>query len=121
MVGGMPRVMRYNKKVITMNQVRQSVREFRAMTKRVSTSTTIALWICLGMTITMFAVSMFLPPKGVIDPSIFKAAGFMFAFASLFELREAIREGLGVKLTHGDTTVEVGDLDGDPAKDDEEV
>jgi len=30
----------------------------------------------------------------------------------LFVLREAIREGLGVKLTHGDTTVQVGDMDG---------
>ena len=92
--------------------VQQSVREFRSMTKRVSTSTTIALWICLGMTIGMFVVSLLIPPKGVIDPSIFKATGFMFAFASLFEIREAIREGLGVKLTHGDTTIEVSDLDG---------
>ena len=90
----------------------QSVREFRAMTKRVSISTTIALWVCLVMTIAMFVVSLFIPPWGVIDASIFKAAGFMFAFASLFELREAIREGLGVKLTHGDTTVEIHDLDG---------
>ena len=72
-----------------METVRQSVREFRAMTKRVSISTTIALWVCLGMTILMFAISMFIPPKGIIDPSIFKAAGFLFAFASLFELREA--------------------------------
>ena len=96
-----------------MTQVHQSVREFRAMTKRVSISTTIALWICLAMTIAMFAVSFIIPPRGVIDPSIFKAAGFMFAFASLFELREAIREGLGVKLTHGDTTFEVRDLDKD--------
>ena len=92
--------------------VQQSVREFRAMTRRVSLSTTIALWVCLGMTILMFVISLFIPPKGVIDPSIFKAAGFMFAFASLFEIREAIREGLGVKLTHGDTTIEVHDLDG---------
>ena len=95
-----------------MAQVYQTVREFRAMTKRVSISTTIALWVCLVMTIAMFIVSLFIPPWGVIDASIFKAAGFMFAFASLFELREAIREGLGVKLTHGDTTVEIHDLDG---------
>ena len=100
-----------------MAQVHQTVREFRAMTKRVSISTTIALWVCLVMTIAMFIVSLFIPPWGVIDASIFKAAGFMFAFASLFELREAIREGLGVKLTHGDTTVEIHDLDG---KDDEQ-
>ena len=100
-----------------MERVQQTVREFRAMTKRVSISTTIALWVCLVMTIAMFVVSLFIPPWGVIDASIFKAAGFMFAFASLFELREAIREGLGVKLTHGDTTVEIHDLDG---KDDEQ-
>lgn len=95
-----------------MERVQQTVREFRAMTKRVSISTTIALWVCLVMTIAMFVVSLFIPPWGVIDASIFKAAGFMFAFASLFELREAIREGLGVKLTHGETTVEIHDLDG---------
>lgn len=86
------------------------------MTKRVSISTTIALWVCLGMTISMFALSLFMPPRGVIDPSVFKAASYMFAFATLFELREAIREGLGVKLTHGDTIVEVHDLDGKPAE-----
>lgn len=96
-----------------MGGVQQSVREFRAITKRVSTSTTIALWVCLGMTIGMFLLSLFMPPQGVIDPSVFKGAGFMFAFATLFEVREAIREGLGVKLTHGDTTVEIHDLDGE--------
>lgn len=95
------------------------------MTKRVSISTTIALWLCLSMTIVMFVVSFFIPPYGAIDASIFKGAGFMFAFASLFELREAIREGLGVKLTHGSTTIEVHDLDGTvdetiEVKDDEE-
>ena len=99
-----------------METVRQPVRDFRAMTKRLSISTTIALWICLGMTIAMFALSLFMPPRGVIDPSVFKAASYMFAFATLFELREAIREGLGVKLTHGDTIVEVHDLDGKPAE-----
>ena len=94
-----------------MSSIEQSVQEFRDITKRVSTSTTIALWVCLGMTILMFAVSFFIPPKGVIDGSIFKAAGFLFGFATLFEVREAIREGLGVRLTHGDTTIEIRDTD----------
>ena len=93
----------------------QSIREFRAMTKRVSLSTTIALWVCLSMTIAMFVVSICLPPYGEIHPSIFKGAGVLFAFATLFEVREAIREGLGIKLTHGDTTVEIHDLDGNPS------
>ena len=63
----------------------------------------------------MFITSFVLPPTGIIDPSVFKAAGYMFGFGSLFELREAIREGLGVKLTHGGTTIEVHDLDGQPS------
>lgn len=99
-----------------MERIQQQVREFSAMTRRVSLSTTVALWVCLSMTIAMFVVSFFIPPMGIIDSSIFKAGGFLFAFASLFELREAIREGLGVKLTHGDTTIEVHDLDGEHNK-----
>lgn len=47
---------------------------------------------------------------------ILAGAGVLFAFATLFEAREAIREGLGVKLTHGDTTVEIHDLDGSPSE-----
>lgn len=90
----------------------ESMREFRTITKRVSTSTTIALWICLITTIGLFITSALLPPKGAIDPSMFKAAGYILSFATLIVIREAIREGLGVKLTHGDTTVEVKDLDG---------
>jgi hypothetical protein len=89
-----------------------TMREFRVITKRVSTSTTIALWICLITTIGLFITSALLPPKGAIDPSMFKAAGYILSFATLIVIREAIREGLGVKLTHGDTTVEVKDLDG---------
>ena len=91
---------------------RQALREFREITHRVSRSTTIALWVCLLTTIALFILSAIVPPTGVIDPSMFKAGGYLFAFAGLFVLREAIREGLGVKLTHGDTTLQVGDMDG---------
>lgn len=92
--------------------VEQSMREFRVITKRVSTSTTIALWVCLLTTIGLFITSALVPPKGVIDPSMFKAAAYLTGFATLIVIREAIREGLGVKLTHGDTSVEIKDTDG---------
>lgn len=95
-----------------MEKLPLNIQEFRAVTQRVSSSTTAALWVCLSLTIAMFVVSLCLPPYGKIDPSIFTAAGFLFGFASLFEIREAVREGLGVKLTHGKTTVEIHDLDG---------
>lgn len=101
---------------------RQAVREFRAMTHRVSRSTTIALWVCLGTTIALFVFSALMPPKGAVDPSIIRCAGYIFAFATLFVVREAIREGLGVKLTHGETTIEIKDTDGSetPAETDDD-
>lgn len=99
--------------------VQQSMREFRAITKRVSTSTTIALWVCLISTIGLFITSALVPPVGVIDPSMFKAAGYILAFATLVVVREAIREGLGISLTHGDTSLVI-DPDGKPDNDGKE-
>lgn len=85
---------------------------FRAMTRNVKTSTTVGLWVCMIAAIGLFVASFIVPPMGVIDPSVLKAGSLIFAFAALFEAREAIAEGLGVKLTHGNTTVEVKDQDG---------
>lgn len=90
----------------------QRLARFREDTKNVSKTTTVLLWIFALATISLFAASFIVPPTGVIDPSILKAAALLFAFATLAEAREAIREGLGVKLTHGHTTIEVHDLDG---------
>lgn len=86
--------------------------QFRAMARNVSASTTVGLWVCVLSTIGLLVASFLVPPRGVIDPSVLKGGSLIFAFAGLFELREAIREGLGFKLTHGSTTVEVHDLDG---------
>ena len=93
----------------------QRIARFRAETQNVTKTTTILLWIFALATIGLFIASFIVPPTGVIDPSILKAAAFLFAFATLAEGREAIREGLGVKLTHGQTTIEVHDLDGQPS------
>lgn len=92
-----------------------AIARFREATKNVKTSTTIALWSCLIISAGMLIASFIVPPRGVIDPSVLKAASLVFAFAGLFFLREAVMEGLGVKLTHGQTTIEVHDLDGKPS------
>ena len=100
---------------MTPERRKEAVREFKEMTSRVSTITSIALMVCLGTTIALFVLSAIIPPVGTIDPSMFRAAGYMTGFATIFVLREAIREGLGVKLTHGDTTIEIKDQDGNSA------
>ena len=93
-----------------MTQKRRLAR-FRAITRNVSASTTVGLWVCSLSTIGLLVASFLVPPRGVIDPSVLKAGSLIFAFAGLFELREAIREGLGFRITHGQTSVEVKDLD----------
>ena len=84
----------------------------REVTKNVKTSTTIALWVCIVSAVGLFIASFCVPPTGVIDGSVLRAGSLLFAFGSLAVLREAIREGIGAKLTHGNTTIEVKDLDG---------
>ena len=92
----------------------QRIERFREETKNISKTTTILLWIFGLTTIALFVASFIVPPTGEISPSVLKAAALLFAFATLAEAREAIREGLGVKLTHGNTTIVVQDLDGQP-------
>lgn len=84
------------------------------MTRKVKTSTTIALWVCLAASLGLLVASFVVPPTGIIDPSVLRAASLLFGFAALFVVREAVMEGLGIKLTHGETTVEIKDLDGKP-------
>lgn len=84
---------------------------FRAAARNVKTSTTVALWVCLIATIALFVTAFLMPPQGEISPTVLKAGGFIFAYATLMVAREAIMEGFGIKLTHGDTTVVVHDLD----------
>ena len=90
----------------------QMLSRLREATKNVRKSTTILLWVFSLAAIGLFVASFIVPPTGVIDPSVLKGVAWLFAFAALLEAREAIMEGLGVKLTHGDTTLQVGDMDG---------
>ena len=84
----------------------------KAFTRNVRTSTTVILMVCITATVGLSIASFIVPPMGVIDPSVLKFASRLFAFASLATLREAIREGIGAKLTHGNTTLEIKDTNG---------
>lgn len=88
------------------------------MTRNVRTSTTIALWVCVVCALGLFIASFCVPPTGEIHPSVLKAGGIIFAIMALVIAREAIMEGMGVKLTYGNTTVEVKDVDGPNARHD---
>lgn len=95
-----------------MTAQRRALARLRAMSRNVRTSTTVGIWVCTLSAIGLLVASFIVPPMGEISPSVLKAGSLIFAFAALIEVREAITEGLGVKLTHGQTTVEVRDTDG---------
>lgn len=69
-------------------------------------------WIfyaCLTVSIAMLIVSFFLPPTGVIDPSVLKAAAILLGFAALGIAGKNLADGKDVTFTHGDTEVTIGD------------
>lgn len=86
------------------------------MTRNVRTSTTVLLWVFSIAALGLGVASFMVPPTGQIDPSVLRYVAELFAIMALLELREAVLEGLGVKLTHGNTTIEVHDLDGKPSE-----
>lgn len=95
-----------------MTAQRRTLARLRAMSRNVRTSTTVGIWFCTVSAIGLLVASFIVPPMGEISPSVLKAGSLIFAFAALIEVREAITEGLGVKVSHGQTTVEVRDTDG---------
>ncbi len=68
--------------------------------------------------LTLIAASMLIggfvmPPTGVVDGSVLKAAAVLFGFAALATLMHAVDKGVGAKLEHGDTKLTI---DGDDKK-----
>lgn len=77
-------------------------------TSRISKQTTIMLCVLIGITAGLIICSVMIPPPGKMnDPELLKLVPWTFAFCTLFVAREAIKEGLGVKYTHGDTHIEI--------------
>lgn len=67
----------------------------------------IAFLICLAVSIALIVGGFFVPPMGVIDGSVLKAVGELFAFAALAVGAHAIRLGYDLKVSKGDTAIEI--------------
>lgn len=85
--------------------------ELVKIAKNVSTVTSVALIICASVSIGLLIASFLVPPMGEISPSVLRAVGEIFAFATLAVLREAIKEGLSVKASKGDAAIEITQKD----------
>lgn len=77
------------------------------------------LWfhVLTVISVLLIITSFILPPAGAVDPSVLAAIGEIFAFAALWTVVKAIDKGLDAKVTHGSTSVTVGDLNDAPGPD----
>lgn len=80
--------------------MKQKVSKFKAMA--------VALAI---VSVLLIIASFFMPPIGVLDPSVLGAVGELFGFAALFMGWESVDKGIDAKVTHGNTTIELNNPD----------
>lgn len=73
----------------------------------------IAFWICLGISTAMLVSSFIIPPTGVIDPSVLRGVGEIFAFSVLYVVIEALNRGTDVTLHKGDVDITLNNPDKD--------
>lgn len=81
-------------------------------THNVTFQTTMMWWICFTLAASIGIWGFICPPKGQIDKSILEFIAWLFGFLTVAVAREAIKEGFGIRMTHGNTVFEVKDQDG---------
>ena len=70
-------------------------------------------YVCLTVAILLLLVSFFIPPTGVIDPSVLKAAAILLGFAALGIVGKNLSVGKDVTFSHGETEVTIHDKEED--------
>lgn len=71
----------------------------------------ISFWVCLCTSLVLIALGFLVPPVGDIHPSVLTAVGELFGFATLAVIADAVKFGYDAKITHGNTSVEIGNND----------
>lgn len=66
-----------------------------------------AFWICLITSICLIVGGFLVPPLGIIDGSVLTAVGLLLGFAVVGVIMNAMLHGADMKITKGDTTIEL--------------
>ena len=69
--------------------------------------------ILAAITVGLCIWSFFIPPEGRVDGSVLQFGALCFAFATLFMVWEAVDRGIDAKMTHGNTSIELNNPDGE--------
>lgn len=68
----------------------------------------VAFWLSLTISIGLIVGGFFCPPQGEIDGSVLEAAGIIFLYPALSFAAKALEENNKVKISHGSTTISIG-------------
>lgn len=63
--------------------------------------------VLTGISIFLIVTSFFIPPYGVVDPSVMASIGELFAFGGLWAVYKAIDQGTAHKFTSGGMSLEI--------------
>lgn len=66
-----------------------------------------AFWICLITSICLIVGGFLVPPLGIIDGSVLTSVGLLLGFAVVGVIMNAMLHGADMKITKGDTTIEL--------------
>lgn len=68
-----------------------------------------AFWFTFVISVGLILTSFFLPPQGVIEPSVLAAVGELVGFATLAVVIDGIEKGKRVSFNKGDVSMTVHD------------
>ncbi len=68
----------------------------------------VAFWLSLSISFGLIIGGFFCPPQGEIDGSVLEAAGLIFLYPALAFGAKALEENNKVKISHGSTTIQIG-------------
>ena len=64
-------------------------------------------YVNLVVSICLIVGGFFVPPLGVIDGSVLTAVGLLLMFSVIAKIPEAIKAGKSVKISNGESSVEI--------------
>lgn len=74
----------------------------------------VPFWILAGIAVVMGIIAFFIPPKAEIHPSVLRFISWVFAFAALWTVFVAMVRGIDARITHGKTSLSMGNFDEKP-------
>lgn len=66
-------------------------------------------WFFGGISVLLIVLSFFIPPLAIVDSSVLAATGELFAFAALGAVVHSIDKGKTASVSHGQTTLTIGE------------